>query len=88
MRIKCMRLQIYVHKPEYLCNTAIVVAEHKSHQTTAPWEKGQKQTWEWVQLEAKEGGGWIVEGGVASLPDFTEKKTERERETTLQNLPN
>lgn len=44
VRIKCMRLQIYVHKPEYLCNTAIVVVEHKSHQTTAPWEKGQRQT--------------------------------------------
>lgn len=70
----CMRM------PEYMCNTAIVVVEHKSHQTTAPWEKGQRQRWEWVQFEAKEVGGWIVEGEGASLPDFTEKKRERENE--------
>lgn len=47
----------WMHMREYMCNAAIVVVEHKSYQTTKPWEKGQRQRWEWVQFDAKEEGG-------------------------------
>lgn len=67
-----------------MSNAAIVVSEHKSHQTTAPWEKGQRQSWEWVQFAAIEGAGWIAEGGGGgSLLDFTEK--DRTTQATLRS---
>lgn len=65
--------------PEYMSNAAIVVVEHKSHQTTAPWEKGQRQRWEWVQFEAKKGGGWIVEGGGSFSSRFLQGMRKREQ---------
>lgn len=65
-----------MYMPEYVCNAAIVAVEHKSYQTTEPWEKGQRQRWERVQLEAKEGGGWISKFYRASKRTRQKKQSE------------
>ena len=78
-----------IHLPEYMSNAAIVVSEHKSHQTTAPWEKGQRQSWEWVQFDAREGAAWIAEGGGKVLFLILQRKTEPHRQPYhLQNKKN